>query len=67
MCPPTGDLPDPRIEPAFPTAPALQVDFLPLSYQGSPHIYTIMYKLINKDLLYSGFNPCIKKIPWRTA
>ena len=57
MCPPTGDLPDPGIEPAFPMAPALQVDFLPLNCQGSPHIYTTMYKLVNKDLLYNGFDP----------
>ena len=36
--PPPGDLPDPGIKPAFPVAPALQVDSLPLSHQGSPHI-----------------------------
>ena len=34
-CPPPGDLPDPGIEPASPTAPALQADSLPLSHQGS--------------------------------
>ena len=31
--PPPGDLPDPGIEPM---SPALQVDTLPLSHQGSP-------------------------------
>ena len=31
-----GDLPDPGIEPKSPVAPALQVDSLPLSHQGSP-------------------------------
>ena len=30
-CPPPGDLPDPGIEPAFPVAPVLQVDSLPLN------------------------------------
>ena len=33
--PPPGNLPDPRIEPMSPAAPALQVDSLPLSQQGS--------------------------------
>ena len=35
-CPLLGDLPDPGIKPASPMAPALQVDSLPLSHQGSP-------------------------------
>ena len=34
--PPLGDLPNPRIKPVSPRAPALQADSLPLSYQGSP-------------------------------
>jgi len=34
-CPPPGDLPDPGIEPMSPATPALQVDSLPLSGQGS--------------------------------
>ena len=34
--PPTGDLPDPRIKPMSPVSPALQADYLPLSYQRSP-------------------------------
>ena len=32
-----GDLPDPGIELTSPESPALQVDSLPLSYQGSPN------------------------------
>ena len=34
-CPPPGELPDPRIKPVSPVAPALQADSLPLSHQGS--------------------------------
>ena len=37
-CRPPGDLPDPGIEPV---SPALQVDSLPLSHQGSPNKYAI--------------------------
>ena len=32
-CPPPGDLPNPETEPAFPAAPALQVD----SFTAEPH------------------------------
>ena len=32
--PPPGDLPDPGIEPASPTSPALQADSLPLEPSG---------------------------------
>ena len=39
-CPPPGDLLDPGIEPAIPVSPALQVESLPLSYRGSPNMYT---------------------------
>ena len=41
-CPPPGDLPNPGIKLESPVAPALKVDSLPLSHQGSPHlsIYT---------------------------
>ena len=35
-CPPPGDLPDPGTKPASPMAPALEVDSLQLSHQGSP-------------------------------
>ena len=34
-CPPSGDLPNPGIKPYSPVAPAVQVDSLPLSHQGS--------------------------------
>ena len=34
-CPPPGDLSNPGIKPVFLVAPTLQVDSLPLSYQGS--------------------------------
>ena len=34
--PSLGDLPDPGIKSASPVSPALHVDSLPLSYQGSP-------------------------------
>ena len=36
--PSPGDLPNPGIEPESPTSPALQVDSLLLSHQGSPHL-----------------------------
>ena len=36
--PPPGDLPNPGVDPAYPEAPALQMDSLPLSHQGSPFI-----------------------------
>ena len=35
-CPPPGDFLDWAIKPAFPVAPALQVNSLPLSHWGSP-------------------------------
>ena len=35
-CPPLGDLPNTGIKPMSPVSPALQVDFLLLSHQGSP-------------------------------
>ena len=35
-CPPPGDLPDPGIKAVSPSTPALQVDSLPLSHEGSP-------------------------------
>ena len=42
-CPPPGNPPDTRIKPMSPSAPALQVDSIPLRHQGSPHVYTCMY------------------------
>ena len=43
--PAPGDLPHPGIEPMSPAAPALQVDSLPLSHQGSEyvHMYVCIY------------------------
>ena len=38
-CPPPGNLPDTRIKPMPPSAPALQVDSIPLRHQRSPHMY----------------------------
>ena len=35
-CPPPGDLPNPKMKPSFPVAPALLADSLPLSHWGSP-------------------------------
>ena len=35
-CPPSGDLPDPGIEPTSPVSPALQVDSLPTESPGKP-------------------------------
>ena len=40
-CPSPGDLPYLGIEPVSPSAPALQGDSLPLSYQGSPVIFLV--------------------------
>ena len=37
--PPSGDLPNPGIEPMSPESPALQVDSLLLSHQGSTYIH----------------------------
>ena len=43
-CPLPGDLPDPRIAPMSPATPALQVDTLPLSHQGSPGSSIYIYQ-----------------------
>ena len=45
--PPPGDLPDPGIGPTSPESPALQVDSLLLSHQGSPDITS--YLGLNHD------------------
>ena len=36
-CPPPGEHPDPGMQPESPASPALQVDSLLLSHQGSPN------------------------------
>ena len=38
QCPSLGELPNPEIEPMSPISPALQVNSLLLSHQGSPTI-----------------------------
>ena len=51
-CPPSGDLPDPGIEPKSPT---LQVDSLPLSHRESPRILgvdslTLLQETLTQEL-----------------
>jgi len=48
-CPPPGDLPDPRIEPTSPVAPALQADSLLLSHQGSLNKKKNSYYLLDHE------------------
>ena len=48
-CPPLGDLPNPRIEPASPKAPTLQADSLQLSHWGSPLFDIHNNKLLNSN------------------
>ena len=51
-CPPPEDLPDPGIEPLSPVSPALQVDSLLLSHQGSPkHVFIRLQKREDKILV----------------
>ena len=54
--PSPGDLPDPRIELAF---PALQLSSLPLSHQGSPNQEVVLFKekfaSIKQDTAILGF------------
>ena len=50
-CPPPGDLPSPGIKLVFPASPALPVDFLPLSHQGSLH--TLSCTSSNPTVVYS--------------
>ena len=60
-CPPPGDLPDPRIEPVSPSAPALQADSLPVLRQMEKYIFNIynMQMIYNLTLLLKntlGYN-----------
>ena len=48
-CPPLGKLPDPGIEPRSPVAPALQVDSLLLSHQGSQISYIVLYNTFHTN------------------
>ena len=52
LSPPPGNLPDLGIELVSPMAPALQVDSLPLSHQGSPSKYSRGY-LLGSTLSFS--------------
>ena len=47
--PTPGDLPDPGIKPGSPESPALLVDSLLLSYQGSPS-ESVAIPLINESI-----------------
>ena len=53
-CPPSGDLPDSRIELASPGAPTLEAESLPLNHQESPiehfyiHLLAICMSLLEK-------------------
>ena len=44
MPPPSGDLPDPGIEPMSPASPTLAGGFLPLFHLGSPKENTAIHK-----------------------
>ena len=50
--PPQRDLPNPRIKPLSPAAPALQADSLPLSPQGSPDIANSKIDQKKKSLFF---------------
>ena len=58
-CPPPGDLPNPGMEPTSPESPGLQVNFLPLCYQGSLYFYgyilALFFRLLNFFFLSLGF------------
>ena len=47
---PSGDLPDPGIEPTCPVSPALQAGSLPLSHWGSPHVKCRWEKRVRERL-----------------
>ena len=61
-CSPSGDLPDPEIEPMSPESATLQVNFLPLSHQASPALWGSPYIWLFVSLLlpvkFSVFNLC---------
>ena len=52
--PSPGDLPDPGIEPVKSVSPALQVDSLLLSHQGSPAIILQVMKFRHKEMKQLG-------------
>ena len=51
---PPGGLSDPRIEPASPAAPALQVDSLLLSHEGTLHLHNGLFPLGLKRIRLSS-------------
>ena len=53
--PPSGDLPDPGIKLMSPVAPALQVDSLVLSYQGSPSNEYIAQKVLDEKCVFNFY------------
>ena len=73
--PPPGDLPDPGIEPEFPVPPALQIDSLPLSHQGSlpatirincninPYKCSVKHGSLNEKQLYASDRGCRGLLP----
>ena len=53
-CPPSGDLPDPEVEPTSPVSPALLVDSLPTEQPGKP-IYIFFFWEKKKKLQMNLF------------
>ena len=56
-CPPPGDLPDPGIETASPVTPALQVDSLLLTHQGSLSLVKIHFQGMSQSRAISWIFP----------
>ena len=64
-CTPSEDLPNPRIKPTSPAAPAPQVDSLPLSHQGSPRTLDwIAYPFSRGICPTQGSNPGLLPCRW---
>ena len=65
-CPPPGHLPNSRIEPMTPVAPALQAHYLPLSYQGKPmHKLWTLVKFLNASQVFPNMCGCfLQAQPW---
>ena len=68
-CPAPGHLPDPWIEPASPTSPALQADSSLLSHQGKPiciHIH-IQYGISISCITVKDSDRALHTPPWRVS
>ena len=63
--PPPGDLPDPRIRAASPVSPVLQVDSLPQCFPGGARGKEPTCQCRRRKR--HGFNPWVRKVPWRRA